>query len=630
MKLYSSSLFSTFPIKLLSLLVLLMLLTASVQMLPSWRLDLTAEKLYTLDDGSLAMLEKLDKPVELTFYFSNTAAKELPQQRSYAQRVRELLKEYERAAPGKLSVSEKDPEPFSDAEDRAAEVGLQGVAASAGGDLVYFGLLGESFVEGEDKVKKEIISFFTPDREAYLEYDISQLIYRLGIKSKSVVGLISSLPLLQAYQEAQQSGMGWLAVQQLEQSTDIRKLPHEFDKIDDDIDLLLIVHPSKLSDTTLYAIDQYILSGSAAMIFVDPNAEMAAATPMAGAGPYPSDFSKLFTAWGVQYNPSMTVGDSRWGLNLPAGDSGLALPHIGIIGLQQDSINRDDLITSELESVNVSSAGFFTMSNTSSLVMTPLLSSSLQSQVLPAKDLILEKDHSVLLQKFVATGRSYTLMARLNGEGLSAFNKSEIVKDNSHKVKGMINVIIAADSDLLSDRLWVQVSNFFGQNVASPWANNGDVFVNAVDNMMGSADLINLRSRGVYSRPFVVMDELRSQAAERFRLQEQALTEKLAQLEESLSQLNSANVTSGDFAEGLVPALELTKEQQLKVEQFEKERLDIRKQLRHVQHQLNEDIEKMQRHLMLVNYLSVPLLLILAALILWLYRRRKCRHISMV
>lgn len=615
-------------VKLLSLFMLLILLTATVQVLPSWRLDLTAEKLYTLDAGSLAMLNKVKQPVKLTFYFSDLATKELPQQRSYAQRVRELLNEYERAAPDMLTVNEKDPEPFSDAEDRAAEFGLQGIAASTGGDLVYFGLVGESVSIGGEKTDSEIISFFTPEREAYLEYDISQLIYRLSLNSKPVVGVISSLPLLQSYQQAQQPGMGWLAVQQLEKSADIKKLPYEIDIIDADIDLLLIVHPSKLNDTTLYAIDQYILSGAAAMIIVDPNAEMAAATPMAGPGPYPSDFSKLFTTWGVQYDPAMTVADARWGLRLPAGEGGIPLPHVGIIGVQKDSINRDDLITAELESVNLSSTGYFTMANTSELVMTPLLSSSVQSQVLPAIDLIAEKDHSVLLQNFVATAQTYTLMARLNGKGRSAFNEEDVSHREIHKTDGTINVIIAADSDMLSDRLWVQVSDFFGQSVASPWANNGDIFVNSVDNMVGSPELIGLRSRGVYSRPFVILDELREQAAERFRVQEQRLTEKLAQLEQSLSAFSLEGTVADEMGEALMPSLELTAEQQQQLERFEKERLDTRKQLRHVQHQLNQDIDDLQLRLMLVNFLAVPLLLTLLVTLVWFYRRRKYRAIQ--
>lgn len=622
MKLNVSFFSRSLATKLLSLFVLLILLSVTLQILPSWRLDLTDEKLYTLSAGSLTMLKKIDQPVELTFYFSDQATKELPQQRSYAQRVRELLNEYERAAPDILTINEQDPEAFSDAEDRAAEFGLQGIAASAGGDLVYFGLVGESVSVDGEATGNDIISFFTPEREAYLEYDISQLIYRLSLNTKPVVGLISSLPLLQSYQQPQQPGMGWLAVQQLEKSAEIKKLPHEVDIIDADIDLLLIVHPSKLSDTTLYAIDQYILSGAAAMIIVDPNAEMAAATPMAGPGPYPSDFSKLFMAWGVQYDPAMTVGDAHWGLRLPAGEGGIPLPHIGIIGVQKDSINRDDLITAELESVNLSSAGYFTMTNATDLVMTPLLSSSLQSQILPAKELIAEKDHSALLQGFVATGQSYTLMARLNGKGQSAFNETDITDAENHKTDGIINVIIGADSDMLSDRLWVQVSNFFGQSVASPWANNGDILVNAVDNMLGSPELISLRSRGVYSRPFVVIDELRTQAAERFRVQEQNLTEKLALLEENLAAFSTANSSEAGLTSELMPAQELSDEQQKKLEKFEQERLDIRKQLRHVQHQLNRDIDDLQLRLMLINFLAVPLLLILVAAMLWLYRRR--------
>jgi len=613
------------------LLSLLLLFTLLLQWLPSWRLDLTEEKLYTLDKGSLAMLARLEQPITLNFYFSNHATSELPQQRSYAYRVRDLLQEYKRAAPNLITINEVDPEAFSEAEDTAVDFGLQGIAASVGGDMVYFGLVGEldiekfNVIESADSPSSEVIRFFTPEREAYLEYDISQLIYRLDDRKKSTIGLISSLPLLQPYVQPQQPGMGWFAVQQLQQNMSVIKLEHNLKKIDQSIDLLLVVHPSRLSDKTLYAIDQYILSGAAAIIFVDPNAEMAAVTPMAGPGPYPSDLSKLFKTWGVEYDSALTVGDSHWGMRLPAGDSGVALPHIGIISVSQASINREDLISSDLEIVNMSSVGYFHASAGASTKLTPILTSSEHAQVLAAADLIAEKDHSVLLKNFSASGEIYILMARLTGPAQSAFNSTEMSAGTEHQVSGKINVIVGADTDMLSDRLWVQVSNFFGQNLASPWANNGDLLINAVDNMLGSRDLIQLRSRGVYSRPFAVMDDLRMQAADSYRRKEQILRAKLEQLEQKISALSSDHPKSGVTPSSLLPSLTLIPEQRQEIERFEQQRLNIRKQLRSVQHQLDQDIESLQFRLMLINFLAVPLLLTLLVCLLWGYRRYQRR-----
>ena len=222
---------------LILILLLLLLFTILLQWLTSWRLDLTEEKLYTLDKGSLAMLAMLEQPITLSFYFSNYATTELPQQRSYARRVRDLLQEYQRAAPNLITINEVDPEAFSEAEDMAIDFGLQGIAASIGGDMIYFGLVGEFNIKKSivaksiDSQGSEVISFFTPEREAYLEYDISQLIYRLADRKKSTIGLISSLPLLQSYAQPQQPGMGWLAVQQLQENMSVTKLEHNLKKL---------------------------------------------------------------------------------------------------------------------------------------------------------------------------------------------------------------------------------------------------------------------------------------------------------------------------------------------------------------------------------------------------------------
>ena len=619
---------------LVLLLIVLLLFTILLQWLPSWRLDLTEEKLYTLNKGSLAMLASVEQPITLSFYFSNDATSELPQQRSYAQRVRELLQEYRRAAPNLITINEVDPEAFSEAEDAAVDYGLQGIAASVGGNKVYFGLVGKrdlekiNVAEVDELPASEVISFFTAERESYLEYDISQLIYRLADRKKSTIGLISSLPLLQSYAQPQQPGMGWLAVQQLQENMSVIKLDHNLKEIDQSIDLLLIVHPSRLSDETLYAIDQHILSGAATIIFVDPNAEMAAVTPMAGPGPYPSDLSKLFNTWGVKYDSAVTVGDSQLGMRLPAGDRALPLPHIGIISVSQAAMNNEDLITADLETVNMSSVGYFQASAGASTKLTPLLTSSEQAQVLAATDLIAARDHSVLWENFSASGDTYILMARLTGTSQSAFNGTQMSVGMQHQANGDINVIVAADTDMLSDRLWVEVSNFFGQSVAVPWANNGDLLINAVDNMLGSRDLIQLRSRGVYSRPFVVMDDLRTQAADSFRRKEQVLTAKLEQLEQKISALSSDFPESISTPSQLLPSVILTSQQQQEIASFELERLKIRKQLRLVQHQLNQDIESLQFRIMLINFLAVPLLLTLLISLLWGYRRYQRRLLT--
>jgi ABC-type uncharacterized transport system involved in gliding motility auxiliary subunit len=144
--------------------------------------------------------------------------------------------------------------------------------------------------------------------------------------------------------------------------------------------------------------------------------------------------------------------------------------------------------------------------------------------------------------------------------------------------------------------------------------------------MLGSRDLIQLRSRGVYSRTFTVMDDLRVQAADSYRRKEQKLTAQLEQLEQKISALSGDAPVSISTSSQLLPSVVLTPQQQQEIEKFEQQRLNIRKQLRLVQHQFNQDIESLQFRLMLISFLAVPLLLTLLVSLLWGYRRYQ-RHL---
>jgi ABC-type uncharacterized transport system involved in gliding motility auxiliary subunit len=635
---------------------LLVVVTALLQMAPAWRIDLTEEELYTLGQGSKQLVADIEEPLVMKFFFSESVARELPQLRDYAQRIRDLLTEYEALNPGKLTLEMIDPEPFSEAEDEATLAGLQGAPVSLGGDTMYMGLVVErQSQQGQEEVAGEVIAFFNPERERFLEYDISQVIYRLGSNRQLAVGVISGVQMFGGYDFASRQSTGpWAIIEQLRGVAEVRQIHDSgLSLMDENLDVLLVAHPQNLEEKTLYAIDQFVLSGGRALVFVDPHAEINARMPGQASG---SELGELLAGWGVDFDPGQIVGDSRWGLRISAANGGVPLPHVGIVGLMDEAMDRNSIITTELDSINVASSGYLLQAEGSSTQFQPLLQSSDAAALIESERYVSIRDHGELLNEFVPTGERYVLAAKISGEAASAFDaapqpepekepeldeqpepeaaestqKSEVDGDESaqepeetesvppHRDSGKVNVIVVADVDLLSDRLWVQVSNFFGQQVMVPWANNGDFVINAVENLGGSEALISLRSRGQYSRPFDVVNELRSAAAEKFKQQEQVLLQRLEQLEASIASLAPTPDLQGDAG-----AATLSDAQQAEIKAFEAQRLETRKQLRQVQHQLNESIDALEARLRWINIALVPALLMVLMVVVLVYRRRQ-------
>ncbi|MGH1373891.1 MAG: Gldg family protein [Cellvibrionaceae bacterium] len=363
-----------------------------------------------------------------------------------------------------------------------------------------------------------------------------------------------------------------------------------------------------------------------------------------------SNLDRLFDAWGIGFNPDQVVGDRQWGMRISTGGSGPVLPHVGIIGLPKESMADDSVLTAELESINVASGGHLLKREDTSLTFEPLLWSSSQSTLLPIEDYVVMSDHGELLADFSVSDERYVLAARVIGPASSAFdeapeapesgvdavsgdsasgNESGLAGETAaeigspsgsdeptqHRPQGQLQLIVVADVDLLSDRLWVQVSNFFGQQVVVPWANNGDFVMNAVEHLGGSQALISLRSRGQYARPFEVVNQLRATAAEEFKQQEQALTHRLEELEARIANLTPAADGQGQ--------LMLSPEQSAEIEAFEAQRLEVRKQLRQVQHHLNQSIEALESQLRWLNMGLMPLLLMIAMVVVLFYRRSR-------
>jgi len=585
----------------------------SGRLLRGVRVDLSENHLYTLSEGTRHILADLQEPVNLYLFFSEDASRDLPQIRSYAKRVNELLDEIANRSGGKVQIHRVNPEPFSEQEDDAARFGLQAVPVGASGSTLYFGIAGSNSVDDV-----QTMPFLQPAKEKFLEYDLAKMITSLGNPEHKTIGLISSLPMEAGYDPATQSMREeWVVYEQLSQLFKIQPIDAQAGTLPDGLDLLVLVHPRNLDEKMLYQIDQFVLRGGRLLAFIDPMAETDRGDPQdpmaqmqAGSS---STLVPLLGAWGVQFNPLKALGDLQYGIG-----SGRER-HIGIISVPADGLNGDDVVSADLGVVNFSSTGWLQMKDGHTTQIEVLVQSSENAAPIDTARLRFLANPADLLTGFNPTGDRYPLAVRISGEAASAYEKAPEGMDSSaYQAKSGesgINVIIFADTDVLSDRLWVQKQPFLGQNLVNAFADNGNIVVNAVDNLLGNRDLISIRTRASSVRPFERVNALQVQAEREYRATEERLQQELADTERKLTELQSAR--EGDDLRVL------SEEQQAEVRRFLDRKLEIRRELRQVQHDLQVDIDRLGTRLKLYNIVLVPLLVILVAVIYSLRRRKR-------
>lgn len=587
------------------------------------RLDLTENRLYTLSEGTKNVIGRLDEPIHLALYFSDKATGDSNRAdvrglRVHFDRVRELLEEMSARAKGKIRLDVIDPLPYSEAEDRAAAAGIQGIPLGPSGEKIFLGLVGTNATDGQ-----AVIPFFDPGKESFLEYDIAKLIHDLATAKKPAVGLLTGLSMTPGFDPAtQQMREPWAVYQELSQLFDVRQLnAATLKSVDKDIAVVVVVHPKQLSEDAQYGIDQFVMRGGHLLVFVDPNAEL----DDAGADPSnpqaamfaerSSDLPTLFKAWGVGFAPDKVVLDRVHALSVGTAPGAPPVRHPGILGFTTRDLSRNDVITANLDTINVASVGYFQLAKDATAKLSPLLQSSSQAMTVPTERIKFLRDPSSLLTGFVPSGERYVIAARLEGKFKTAFPGRN---DAGHLAERNENgqIVLVADTDILSDRLWVRVQNFFGQRVLNAFANNGDLFINAVDNLSGSSDLISIRGRATSRRPFTTVEEIKRAADDRFRAKEQELQQELSETERRLAELQSGK--SKD------QALVMSPEQKSELDKFLKRKLEIRKELREVRRQLDADIEALGSKLKFLNIALVPILLTLAALSFawWKAKRR--------
>jgi ABC-type uncharacterized transport system involved in gliding motility auxiliary subunit len=601
------------------------------------RLDVTEGRVFTLTQETIPVFQTIEEPIVVRIYFSQALAEASPRHAVYFQRVRDLLSQYSALSGGMLQVQYFDPEPFSDVEDRAVGFGLQAVPLGDIGEVGYFGLAATNSTDDQ-----EVISFFNLEREAFIEYDLTKLVYTLSNPKQPKIGLVTSLP-VDGGMTPGMGGMGgtptppWQIMDQMRDFFDVERLDLSLDEIAEDIDVLVLAQPDGLSQMAAYTIDQWVLAGGKAVVFADPNLE--SGTPPAGGMPGPSELSgakKLLSAWGLTLDDDVVAGDIQAAVrvNTAAGGRPVISDYPAWMNLQADALNQDDAITGDLKNLTLATAGVLTQIEESGLEIRPLIQTGTDSMKIAADKVVGLPDVVALFREFEPSGERLLLGARITGLAKTAFpdgppknpgagtaeDGDEIPASQLIEAELPIQVIVVSDADMLADRFWVQESNFFGQRMVVPTSDNAAFLINALDNLTGSPALSSLRGRGQVSRPFIVVEDLRREAEQQFRAKE---TELLGRLETLQSEINAIQVSQNGQGESVI-----NEDDQRAISNYRTELLSTRKELREVQRGLREDIDRLEGFLKFINIAGVPIVFGSIMIFIALWRRRAAPKVA--
>lgn len=601
------------------------------------RVDLTKEKAYTLSQGTRAILSKLDTPVKVRFYCTQgETAPETVFLKSYAKRVEDLLAEYKQIAKGKLTIEKYDPQPDSDAEDSARLDGVEGQLLR-NGDKFYLGLAVSQLDE------KQAIPFLDPGRERLLEYDLSRAISRVVTPEKPVVGVMSPMPLFGMPSNPMMARMGqqgqqpWVIITELKNDFEVKNVGMDVDKIDDEVKVLLVIHPREITDKAQYAIDQFVMRGGKLIAFLDPlpmvdsreQNQMLGSIPNSG-----SNLDKLLKAWGLSFDTSKVVADMNYKMQL-GGRGGQPQDAPAVLSVTSDGINKDDIVTSQIDNVWLPYAGAFVGTPVQGLKETVLLNSTKDSQLVDGFMANLSGEN--VMKEFKASGTQYALAVRLTGKFKTAFpngkpeDKKEDDKDKKDadkkdtgkkaddslkETKADNTVLLVGDADMLYDRVALQpIQTLFGTAYAP--ANGNLTFVqNAVEQLTGDNNLIAVRSRATLNRPFTRIKAMETVANEKFQSEIKRLEDSKAEAQRKINELQQQKK---DKDQRFI----LSPEQSAELTKLRTEEVETGKRLKQVQKDLRKEVVSLQTRLKWFNILGVPVAVAASGIALAFVKRKK-------
>ncbi len=610
-------------------LVLVNYLATSVPL----RYDATSEKIYTLSPGTRALLSKISEPTTLELYFSRSASGQYVEYKNYAERVQEMLRQYERASGGKVRLSVVDPEPDTPEEEKATAAGIQ-PQTIPGGSQFYFGLV------ATQADQQKVIAALNPQREQFLEYDVSELVYGVGQTDRKKLGLITSLPLQGSPgmpMMGQQGTEGQYVAGEWEQTYQIVPVQASATELPADLDVLAIVHPQNLSPRLQFAIDQFLLGGKPVFLAVDPSSaffkRQGGQEAMFG-GPQPnvsSDLPVLLGGWGIAYDPQKVVGDLENAEEVELRDQS-RIRYPVWINLAQDSFNAKSLPTAQLASALFIEAGSLSLKPGTSLTFTPLVETSAKSGDVPVVALQFAQPDEVARQVKPAGKR--TIAALVTGKFRSAFPggaprepepadkkdaKPAAKAEEKAAAPSLVEsrtssiLIAVADTDWLFDDYSVRKFNFMGQAAAEPFNDNLALAANSLDFLAGSRDLISIRGKGNSLRPFTVVRAMEADAAEKYKEKLAALEARINDVQAKLADLQAKKGEGGK----LIASPEATRA----IEDFQKQSSVMRGERRAIRRSLREGIDALENRLLVANLLGTPLLVCVFGL--WYYLRRR-------
>jgi ABC-type uncharacterized transport system involved in gliding motility auxiliary subunit len=603
------------------------------------RVDLTREKAYTLSEGTRAILRKMDTPIHIKLYCTRgqAATPETVALKDYAAQVEDLLTEYKQAAGGKLIIEKYDPEPDSDAEDSARMDGIEGQMLP-GGERFYLGLA----VTMLDL--KEAIPFLSPSRERLLEYDLSRAISRVITPDKPVVGLMSPLPLFgmpsnpMMARMGQQGSQPWAIISELKNDFNLRTLSMDLDKIEDDVKVLVLIHPRDISDKAQFAIDQFILRGGKLLAFLDPmpfvidskeQNQMLGNIPNTG-----SSLDKLLKAWGLAFDTSKVVADLNFKMQL-GGRGGAPQEAPAVLNLTGEGLNSNDIVTSQIDSVWLPYVGAFTGTPAPGLKETVLLKSTKDSQLVDGFMANLGGEN--IIKEFKPSGIQYALAVRLTGKFKTAFpagkpedkeKKDDEKKDADKKAdpaktddslkeaKQDTTVVLVGDADMLYDTVALrQVPTLMGVAL-TPMNGNLAFAQNMIEQLSGDNNLIAVRSRATLSRPFTRIQKMETAANEKFQNEIKQLE---ARANEASQRINELQQQRKDKDQRFI----LSREQTAELAKLRRDEVETRKHLRQVQKDLRKEVESLQTRAKWLNILTVPFAVTASGIVIAMIKRKK-------
>ena len=562
--------------------------------------DFTSTKTFTLSSGTKRVIDEIEEPIKINFVYSRDLSKNIPIIQNYANQVQGLLNRYSDLASGKIELNFIEPEPYSDDEDYVNRYGVQGFPIDQEGSKVYFGLIASNTTDDI-----ETVPFFDPSKAGTLEKQLTDIVYKLNRSKKPMIGFLSWVDTTPPMMPNNQLGQGeYTILEELSYFYDFEFLDTDVESFEG-IDLLIVYHPSDISDKTEYAVEQFILNGGKSVIFVDPFFEKNDHSNKS------SNLENVLKTLNINYNSNVILDGAQatrlqTQQNITENTSLQTMLKLNWPEVRGQFINQAEEIGDGLSLIRlVSPGGLSPLNDESEISYTPIMSSSEVTMDLPMKEV---HDPIKLINNFQPTGISYDFGVKLNGIAKSNFNDFEFKNDNHLETSSKnINVVVFSDADFIRNAFWARIQKFLDTNVIEATSDNGSLVTNVFDSMTGYDEFIDLRNKEAPFRPFVVVQKLQAEAEQMYLGQEQQLQ---AQLDNTLNQIQ--NLSGGRDVE----SVNLSDKQLMELANFQLQVENTRKQLREVRRNLSKDIDRLANQINILNTFLIPVLLIILMFII--------------